>query len=167
MGQRWRGDRVALQGTQRALQGTQRRPPKVPSPLCKSATGYCRPLYHSALTGRIGAVAEPVGQRWAVGGRVAGYAATVAGYAGTSPGRRRPPTRRRHDCWPPQGPQGPRGASCDEGGRFGGREPIFKFSHTKSFPGNRLSPNELRLACEPLTGPRRVYKWERKIEGRK
>lgn len=60
------------------------------------------------------------------------------------------------------GPQGPAGDSCDRGEAFGGREPIFKFSHTKKFCGNRLSTNELRLACEPLTGPRRVYKWAEK-----
>lgn len=50
-------------------------------------------------------------------------------------------------------------------GRLGvqyGRESIFKFSHTKKFCGIRPPPNELRVACEPLTHARRVYKWEEK-----
>ena len=120
----------------------------------------------------------------------AGYAASGAGYAhwwvrvqGTQravQGTQRavqgtclfyhhppPPRRRRRLSWPSWGSQGPRTKSCDEGGWFGGRVHIFKFSHTKKFCGNRLSTNELRLACVPLTGPRRVYKWAESKGGRR
>jgi hypothetical protein len=87
---------------------------------------------------------------------VAGYAVAVVGYAPLSPNRCQQASR---ELLASPGPQGPGGAACDEGGTFGGWELIFKISHTKKFCGNRLSTNELRLACKPLTGPRRVYKW--------
>jgi hypothetical protein len=59
-----------------------------------------------------------------------------------------------------RGPWGPKIEFGPLNQRIGGRVLIFKFSHTKKFYGNRLSPNELRPACEPQTGARRVYKWE-------